>query len=464
MNWPPHRRIEPVAWACLLATVALGGLCGCSRTPSASVVLIVVDTLRPDHLVTYGYARPTSPSLDEWAATGVVFENAYSSSPWTLPAFGTLFTGHYPTRHGAGVLRAAGEQVASEAQPGPGGGTNRFSRLDSSLATLGEVLRDCGYATAAFVSNPFLHPRFGIDRGFDDYDHAPGRRARVVVDRSLDWIREHSSEPFFVVVHVMDPHLPYNAPEPWRGRFTDAVESQYEPPVAGARRIRRQIPQLSETDKEFIIAAYDEEIAFVDEQISSLMNELERLEAWNDTLVIFTADHGEELFEHGGFEHGHSLYDEVARVPLIVWSTRVSPGRVAAPVSLVDLMPTVLEAVGVDSDLDLSGNSLWPLLQGDSVSIDRAVLVEGMLYGAESKSVILWPNKLILDPTSGGKRLFDLAVDPGEHQDLTPNAGESVERLVSTLELLSSSRPERLQEAEMDPRVMEQLRALGYIR
>jgi arylsulfatase len=220
------------------------------------VVLIVVDTLRADHLSTYGYPRATSPNLDAWAASGRVYEKALSASSWTLPTFGTLLTGYSPMRHGAGY-------------------TEPKSKLSSSVVTIAEMLVDRGFRTGAVVNNPFLERAFGVDRGFGEYDIAPAHNSRhrpadVVVSRSLELVDQWGTVPFFLVVHFFEPHMWYNPPASFRGRFSENIKTELRYPVSvsGRRRFRKESEQLSDGDREFIKAVYDEEIAFVDHECS----------------------------------------------------------------------------------------------------------------------------------------------------------------------------------------------------
>ncbi|MGD8815578.1 MAG: sulfatase [Acidobacteriota bacterium] len=432
---------------------------GGGRRNPTSIVLVVVDTLRADHLGIYGYERATSPRIDAWSTGGRVFERAYATSPWTLPSFGSILTGRLPTAHAAGIKAdglAPGVDVAT---------TRSFVTLAEGVPTVAEVLRAAGYATGAFVTNPFLDPGFGLDRGFTDYDYDQARmkdmrRAGPVVDASLAWIDSHAERPFLLLLHMFDPHLEYDAPPPYRGRFADATG--FELPVSGVRQIRSRIPDMSGVERAFISDAYDEEVAYVDEQFGNLLDGLERRGRLRDSLLILTADHGEELFEHGGFEHGHSMYDEVLRVPLIISGPGVRVGRETTPVSLIDLATTVLGVAGEAAPAGMSGRSL--MVAGDPAL--RPLIAERALYGPETKTVIVWPYKAIVDVVDGGTRLFDLSADPDEKQDL---AAERPDKLRELLGVLSAEMSEarrgdaETRDAELDDDAVERLRALGYL-
>ena len=243
-----------------LAGFLLCGSTGCGApVPDLSppIVLIVVDAMRADHLGIYSYGRPTSPHIDEWAERGMVFDRAYATSSWTLPSFGSILTGHLPSGHGAGFeiptarFGVRTQEVAAR----------HFVTLDGGVPTVAEILLEHGFDTGAFVANPFLNPRFGLRRGFQDYDHFEAsnselRRADEVVDVSLDWIDARGERPFFLMVHLFDPHMDYDAPPPFRGRFATVGGSRAHP-VQGMWSIRNQLAQLPETERQFIVDAGD---------------------------------------------------------------------------------------------------------------------------------------------------------------------------------------------------------------
>jgi arylsulfatase A-like enzyme len=321
-----------------------------------------------------------------------------------------------------------------------------------------------------------LDPIFGVARGFGHYDHASGndhqmRRADRMVDRALAWADAHRTQPFFLVVHFFDPHMNYDPPPAVRGRFTSTVlPSRFALPVHNTDAIRKYAGQLTTNDRAFIAAAYDEEIAFVDREIGRLLatlkdQHLERL------LIVLTADHGEELFDHGGFGHGHAMYDELLRVPLMVWGPGVRPARIATPVSVIDIAPTVLNAAGIEPPAPMAGISLWPILTSTPIAgeptpaEDRVLVAERTGQHPERKVVIQWPYKAVSDPDGGPPQLFDLSADPGETVDRA-NAEKAVgTRLARHLEAAFAAPPDDAggQAAAMDEGVREQLRGLGYV-
>ncbi|MEZ5332679.1 MAG: sulfatase [Thermoanaerobaculia bacterium] len=441
------RRLSALGLALSFST-AVPLLVACSPDRPDSVVLVVVDTLRADHLGAYGYPRPTSPSFDAWAAAGRLFEEAHSTSPWTLPSVASILTGLEPARHGAG-RREEGEKRA-------------FTGLGTDVSTLAARLSDAGWKTGAIVNNPFLHEKFGVSRGFGSWDYhsanrSQGRRADASVDAALAWLDGVGDVPFFLFLHVIDPHLAYDAPAPFLGRFSDGAPS----PMRRRRLswIREQVRRDDAFDFAPLIAAYDEEVLFVDAQLGRLRRGLEERALDGRTLVVVTSDHGEEFGDHGGFEHGHSVHEELLHVPLLLVGPGVDAGRTSAPVTLLDVAPTILEALGVGLGSELPGSSLLA-----EPPTGRTLVAERTLYGDEEKAAIRWPWKLLWTPESGTLALFDLDADPGELRDRLPEEPAIAERLHELLEALAAlEAQEPGGSAVLDADTERELRSLGYI-
>ena len=455
--------------------VIVGVATGCGSDPAVEldprfidsdqrpVIVVVADTLRADHLGLYGYARPTSPHLDVWAEEGRVYERAFATAPWTLPSFGSLYTGRWPMRHRAGVMKE-GDWL----------GRSVPNRLSSDIPTLAEILRDQGFVTGAVMNNPYLDPSFGVARGFDVYDHVPGdnqdiRRADVMVARAFELIDQWGDRPFFLVLHLFDPHMDYDPPEPVRGMFSAAYTTQLSLPVAELGQLRRRELDLSEDDIEFVRAAYDEEVLFVDQQLEQLRRGLEVRGLRDDALVVLTSDHGEELFDHDGFEHGHAMWQELVNVPFVVWGPGVQPGREVAPVSLVDVMPTVLEWVGAEAVTDLDGLSLWANLTAQEPVDDRALLMESPLYGRPHTSLVRWPFKMIVDAHDTPVSLVDLGQDPLERTNVLESHPTVADAMTAELHAhrrtAARARVEAPDEAATpSDEILERLKSLGYVR
>jgi arylsulfatase A-like enzyme len=450
-------------WGAAIGLVLLAAA-GCSAGPPMRVVVIAVDTLRADHLGIYGAVPSPSPFLDARAERGVVFEWAFATSPWTLPSFGSLLTGLDPGTHEAGIiLRNHPDRAAERERVGP---RSRL-KLNPSVPTLAERLSDAGLTTIALVQSPNLDPAFGLDRGFDHYEHHHADNEQIVpadavVNRALEIIDEHRNTPLFLLVHLFEPHLNYHAPAPFGGSLSkpDPAPAPRDRtlPVTGVQRLRRTSRSVSEPRKRFIRAAYDEEISFVDREIERFFVGLETREIDDEVIVIFTSDHGEELFEHGGFEHGHSLYNEVLRVPLVVWNPNARHGRRTEPVSLVDVAPMILDLLGIEIPSNLPGHSPF----GEPGS-GRLLVAEGTLVGAEKQMAIRWPHKLIRELGSGRIQLFDLATDPEESRELAD--ARLMRALAAALDMRLGERKQTAGSvpAELTPSTIEDLRALGYL-
>lgn len=478
------------AGALLLAIGAT--MVGCAPwSPPPSLVIVVVDTLRADHLGTYGYrVHATSPNLDARAPSAAVFERAFSTAPWTLPAFGSLLTGRLPSRHQAG--RIIGEEIDFEGDDLHDiveHAGKAFYQLDASLPTLASILRESGYDTGAIINNAFLSPEFGLTRGFDTYDYDaahPAHPAEAVTDRALEWLRKREVEgegaPFVLLVHYLDPHMPYSAPEPFLGRFAAAYnDDRLELPIADMSRLRTPIRNRDEGWQRYMAleqALYDEEIAYTDAQVERLFAALDERGFLDDGYLVLTSDHGEEFYEHGRAEHGHTVFNELIRVPLLMWGPQVRPGRYALPVSLLDVMPTLLQAAGVTPSDELEGMSLWPALRegpatrvASAIRFDRPLVAEGILYGDEKKALLRWPWKVLADIEDAAELLYNLEDDPEELAGTSASEldDESRDRMLSLLAELQekialASASGGGQGAALSEETLRQLRALGYIR
>jgi len=401
----------------------LGG-CGASTPTPRNLVLLTLDTTRTDRLGAYGSRSRATPALDALAARGTTFEQAMAHLPLTRPSHATMLTGLLPHHHGVW--------------------SNGPYRLDDRFETLAERSRSGGYRTAAVVGSFVLTRSFGLAQGFDLFDDEvlevpdadPERPAGAVVDRALAWMAEERLAPPFVLwLHFYDPHEPYSPPEPFRGRFP--------------------------TDP------YTGEVAAMDAAVGRLLAELERRGWLAETLVIAAGDHAEALGEHGEATHGYLVYESTLRVPLIVAGPGIPAGRrVRAPVGLVDLMPTIVEALGLARPGDTSdGQSFWRELVDGRVR-PRTVLFEhrslreqfgwSPLSGLRSER---W--KLIEAPTP---ELFDLEADPGEMRNLAQAQLEQLERLGAAWRSQRAS----LEEPGPDPQPLspeeeDRLGALGYV-
>jgi arylsulfatase A-like enzyme len=393
--------------AVLLAALLLAG-CGRRDFRGANVVLIAIDTLRADHLGCYGYPRPTSPRIDRLSAESTVFDTAISQAPWTLPAFASMFTGRLPSVHRAGEGRFP-----------------TVSRLDETYPTLAEMLRDAGYATASFVSNVWVGAEVGMARGFEEHDEAWG--ADHAADGAIEWLGKDHEKPFFLFVHLMDPHQPY-APYPEDAKLF--LDPSYAGPL-GTAFVGNPHEEWTAADRQRVIDLYDAELHGSDRLVGRVLDTLAARGLDRRTIVVFTSDHGEELFDHGWLSHGHTLYDELLHVPLMVRFPGGAPRRVERQVRTMDLMPTLLEALAVPPPEGIAGVSLMPLVRGEEGSPETdTALAEYVCFGDDQtlKAIRLPQEKLVFSPGVGRFQLFDLRADPKELHDLT---GQRPERAVA---------------------------------
>jgi arylsulfatase A-like enzyme len=339
------------------AVSVLAVSCGPAEKPN--FILISIDSLRADHVGAYGYSRATTPHIDALAEESIVFENAVSTTSWTLPAHISMLTSRFSEAHG---VTAAGDSLA-----------------DSAI-TLPEILQENGYATAAVVSGPFLNRRFGFSQGFDIYDDETvsfaeindshqGITSPLTHERALEILNHVAGEPFFLFLHYWDVHYDYAPPPP----FDEMFDPDYSGSVSGNGFIRNdEIHRgMDPRDLEHVVALYDGEIAFTDSYLGELFAELKRLELWDNTLIVLTSDHGDEFFEHGNKGHRNTLYGELLDVPLIVKlpQQRRSGERLGNLAGIVDIAPTMLEVAGLPPLAGANGESLLNRMDG---SLDRA--------------------------------------------------------------------------------------------
>ncbi len=382
------------------------------------MLLIVVDTLRADHLGSYGYSRDTSPSVTALSQRGVIFDHAWSQFQETRPSHVSLMTGLYPRAHG--IL------------------SNEHGPCRRSLLTWAEILAENGYATGAVVGNALLGREFLLDQGFGDYDdlmpsHELNRplfgekKAGDALAASLAWIEKHRDQRFFFWLHLQDPHGPYLPPESFHRAFAEDGKV-----VTGRLVEEQRIPKYQRIPGELrhddYVARYDGEIAYADDAVGRLLGRLEELKISNRTLVVFTSDHGEGMGERGYYylHHVPYVFEEVVRVPLIIAGPGVAPGRrCRARVELVDVVPTVLDLLGIPCPAAWKefrqGRSFLHLLrepQGGSEAVVSEIGALSFTFGRENLSVLCtgkW--KYISHPTAGA-RLYDLDKDPVENHSV----------------------------------------------
>ena len=423
----------------ILILTALTAFYAAAQTPAKpapNVVLITVDTLRADHIGCYGYKQIKTPNIDGLAGDGARFDRAFAVVPVTLPSHSSMLTGTYPMLSGMHDFSG-----------------NKLSPLQPTLAS---VLKQAGYQTGAVIGAAVLDSRFGLNRGFDFYyDHFDFSRldeanldemerpGNVVADVALDWLAKNSQKKFFLWMHLYDPHFPYRPPEPY--------------------------------SREYSAQPYDGEIAFADEQVGRLLRFLKEKGIYRNTMIVLCGDHGESLGEHGEKTHGFFIYNATMHVPLIIRLPENATARVVAdPVSLVDLMPTILGAVGLETPSQVQGRSLLAGLS-DNRTGDRSdqTARERTLYGETFLPRIHF-NWSELRGSENTKyhfidaprpELYDLAKDPGEVHNLFTEKKAVAEEMRAKLTGMIrdySAGKELAEKTGLDPALMERLKALGY--
>jgi arylsulfatase A-like enzyme len=445
-----------------LALVLLTGLAGLTATQASTpsqrfpnVVILTIDTLRSDRVSAYGYRRQTTPNIDRLLAAGVRFTQARTAEPLTNPSLCSMFTSLYPHEHGA---------------------TRNGLRLRPDAVSVARLLGRRGYTTAAFVGNWTLRNAIsGLGDHFQSYEEVLTRKrwfglfkgeatAEDLTDAALDWLGRRdaqSRKPFLLWVHYVEPHAPYRLQEPFAARLGI-----------------RTAGEVSRSDR------YDTEVAFADHHVGRLLAALAADPALAaNTVIVFAADHGESLGEHGDWGHGRTLYEETLRIPLgIAWPGRIRPGVVSAAAVNLDVAPTILGLAGLPVPASFHGFDWSPLLRGEGEAPRERVLWfqahKGAVLSAREASsarrkgllevgVLAWPEgrKEVFRLAEEKRWVFDLAADPGETRDLAKAPSPPSERIQGWLTglrrgLLAS---DRLATAlAIDPESVKKLRALGY--
>ncbi|MBZ0115239.1 MAG: sulfatase-like hydrolase/transferase [Thermoanaerobaculia bacterium] len=410
-----------------------------------NLILIVLDTLRADHLGAYGYERPTSPFLDRWSTEGTRFATAISQSSWTRPSHLSLFSGLYPT-----------------------------SRVGLSSPPLAEVLWRQGYRTSALTGGAQLSYRFGFSRGFET--HRIERWVRQV-DSAVAELERNRTRQNFLFLHTYEIHDPYQHTELADGLDRGRLDESFE-----RATLATYGKGLTATEREYATALYDSGIRYVDGQLESLFAQLEARGLLDNTLVVITSDHGEELWDHGGWGHGHAMFDHQTHVPLILHlppSLRAERhleaskgGVIDQQVRLVDLYPTLLDLLGIPMQHQIHGRSVVPMLAGRRMSPADA-FSESTYWGPlEVKSLRAERYKLMTatpkntpSDRPGWTVLFDLQADPAELRDIAADEEQRRQKMQTILDLITAGggEAEEAVPSDLDPELEEQLRALGYI-
>ncbi|MCP4655843.1 MAG: sulfatase [bacterium] len=449
---PGNRRRKLVTAVGLVAVSGLMVLAGCGGSepagtvevePFKNVIFIMVDTLGSDHLSCYGYENDTTPFMCGLAAEGIQLQG-YSVSSWTRTSIATTLTGLYPQRHQT-VTRADG--------------------LPATVPFLPKILRDAGFHTVGYAANATVGRKFGFARGYRKFlDHKGSKftkpPAAAVNDEVLRLI-EDLSEPFYLYVLYLDPHDPYVPAKPWGDPGGSLVD-----PIQPDDIKQKKVPMTKENLRR-LKAGYDGAVHEVDVALERLFADLAARGALDETLVVITADHGEEFGEHGGLTHGRTLYEEVLRVPLIFWSSTGTLPAYRSDVRFhqVDLLPTVLEGLGIDPPGGIDGRSRWrDIISGELGEREEYFFFLDLAKRAEL-GLIVPPFKLIHRKGGNSNLLFNLKKDRGERKNLihlSETRFEMLHKMVAFHNELSLSRSQR-EITKLDRDTREQLAALGYM-
>ncbi|MCK5114986.1 MAG: sulfatase [Candidatus Aegiribacteria sp.] len=408
--------------------------CG-SNHQEHSVLLIILDAVRADHLSCYDYQRETTPVLDSLAEQGTIFTRCQAQSPWTLPSCASILTGLTTKSHGTTTSQ------------------RDTYRLDPTINTLTKILSEAGYMTAGIVNNPLLSQTLGFADYMDYYSFYPqgDGRSEETVNEAIEWLNTIATQPFFLMIHIMDPHAPHNPPEPYDTEYSQIGVS------GGTVWFRDQDDRsiiLNPEDRDHLVNMYDGEIRSVDVQLGRLFSEIREMGLSNELLIIVVADHGEEFLDHGTGGHGHTLYQELLHVPLIISGGNFASGVVVTePVGQFDILPTVLDYLNLENPGSLDGISLL-----DEISDNRIIPSSG-LRGLNLASVLCGFRKIIGDMDTYDYVMHDLINDPHELVPLTPDSDmfSDLEQYWSTPPLFN---PPTANNAEEIDRT---LRDLGYI-
>lgn len=459
-----------------LAFAALRASAAHAETRLPNIVVIVVDTMRADRLGLNGNARGLTPFLDALGGRGAVFVNAYAPSSWTYPSIASLFTSRYASQH----------QVVSY-----------DSVLPPDEVTLAELLAERGYLAAGFCANFRVNIARGYAQGFDHWEsYLPeGGQAKPTAAKLrtqvLAWLAsvpDTATRPLLLYLHYMEPHAPYEPAEPYRSRFAKL------PAGFDAREANRKLVQiggirgLSPADIDALASLYDGAVAEVDAEIRTVMGELEQRGLLRDAIVIVTADHGEELGEHGALLHGTTLFQPAIRIPLIMLAPPLAGTQVVREnVSLIDLAPTLMDLIGVPAPPSFEGRSLRPLLRaqpgwrewllGSAAQsevreptadvLSELEAFQGFDTRAHGRAFIRGMHKVLV-ARKGEASTYDLARDPGEHtpRAVAPDGSDPDATLLRTLEErqadLRGRRAAHAHSQPLDDATKEKLRALGY--
>lgn len=448
-----------------------------------NIIFITFDALRADHVSAYGYTEEITPNFDQLAKEGVLFEQAYVNAPWTFPSFASMLTSRYPTELDVSIDELSGEEIELR------------GRLSESVETLAERLETLGYNTQAILTNEWISSLRGFGQGFKAFTNVeklmpyqygfhfkdtalvfflnqipgvesylkrfylflfgPGWRNNKTPAVELSpwintWLENHQQDRFFLWVHLIDPHNPYDPIPQYSPQLTELSSKRItqlrDVSVYSQKKIRWR-----EIDRQAYIGLYDGDISQADAGLGKIWQKIEELNLKENTFVIVSADHGEEFWDHGGLAHGRTFYEETIKVPLLVLGPGIEPQRISQNVSLLDLFPTIIDLIGEKIPKDVLGRSLKPLIEGKTLP-DEPVISEGNARDDKARA-ILWGNyKLIHNYFTNEEELYNLRTDPQEKTnlvDLLPGIARQLHQsLFAVVEQSEENRKEIFQKPE----------------
>ena len=458
------------------ASAALGTLTACTapQAPRPNILILLMDTLRADRLGCYGYGKSTSPVVDQLAQRGTLFTRCYAPSDYTQASTASLFTGQYPLAHGY---------------------VNSDYVLEEANLTMAEIFRDAGYTTAAFIANGLAGRKYRMDQGFHEHFEKNRASAFELSEAATEFIGRHSREgdrPFLAYLHFLDVHDPHRIPAAEFSRMADPSAFVFdmqdtlllETMVMRAwwstvQKWRGEGEDAGEIARYFedYSDLYDSSIAYWDEAVGAILEALRRNGLDRNTVVLVTSDHGEQLLEHGFFGHANSGYDVGLHVPLVLFDPAEDGigRRVSRSVSLIDVLPTLLERAGMPVPEQVQGRSLWPFsrAEGSPVTDARPIYSEGTFYSNRPVGTLIqtiregrW--KLILDRLRDSKELYDLSRDPGETRNLLETEADAASRLYAEMQRhynrnLTIFNARQRSQADRTAEKLRELRSLGYV-
>ncbi|MCO6430823.1 MAG: sulfatase [Deltaproteobacteria bacterium] len=426
--------------------VLRGGAKAIETCEGCNVVVVLIDTMRADHLPFYGYSRDTAPFLSSMASKSVVFERAFATAPWTAPSTASLFTSLYPSQHGVVTGYAASKRLQRK-QKGI-----TMNRIPAKIQTLGEFMKSAGYPTIAVTDNINISKPMGFHRGFDYFENYRSRGAEAVNKKASEFLDKVKDQgPYFLYLHYMDPHSPYLERGDW---------------------FKQCLASTGGSEREKTVCAYDSEMRYLDSQISELFHRYSILE---NSIVFIVSDHGEEFWEHGRLGHSKTLYKEVLHIPFVFYHPRRHPARIAENVLITDVLPTLARLLSIEPSARWEGKDLVSFIDSPQRRNDRVLLSERLRHPAQEepkwwkRSVIedKWHYIRTEDLTGPLEReLYDLEIDFAETANIyseSEKIGLEMEQEFENYPPLAWLPESESFDVELDAGTVDQLRTLGYL-